>query len=384
MGVQTTNGNSGRLRRVLYVTDLHPSLKFGSLDEQIFVLARAFKERGSLFVPVFGEALEAEATSRYENAGLPAETLNLYRFTPAALRQLLRLIRRYSIELIDWNFYGPVNPYLLSLSLLAPAVEHYYTVHSLPLNRSGPSGGVKQIVKKILLKRYRKVLCITDFLVDYLAEQKIWSNVSRCHFFVNTNRFQPDPVVRGSLRKQMDVEERFVILTVGSLIPEKGVAVMIRALAELPDSATLWIVGDGREAERLQALCDELSVSSRVRFFGQQQDVSPYMKAADCFVCPSIKVEGMGFVNLEALGSQLPVIGSDIGGIPELLEHGRTGFLFSPGDHRQLADLITQLINDPEKHRWMGLQAREAAIERFSSESRLPDYLQLYRTEPGK
>lgn len=364
---------------MLYVTDLHPSLKFGSLDEQIFVLARAFKERGSVFVPVFGEALGAEAASRYENAGLPAEALNLYRFTPAALRQLLRLIRRYSIELIDWNFYGPFNPYPLSLTLLAPAVEHYYTVHSRPANKSEPSSGVKRTMKKVLLKRYRKVLCITDFLVEYLEQEKIWSNLSRCHFFVNTKRFQPDPVVRANLRKQMSVEERFVILTVSSLIPEKGVAVMIRALTELPESATLWIVGGGKEAERLQALCDELSVSSRVRFFGQQQDVSPYMKAADCFVCPSIEVEAMGFVNLEALGSQLPVIGSDIGGIPELLEEGQTGFLFAPGDHHQLADKIKLLINDPETHRRMGLKARQSAVERFSSESRLPDYLNLYR-----
>ena len=367
---------------MLYVTDLHPSLKFGSLDEQIFVLASAFKERGGLFLPVFGAALEAEAADRYEAAGLPTEALNLYRFNLPTLRRLLHLIRQHSIELIDWNFYSPLNPYVVSLMTLAPKVQHYYTDHSSrPSNSNGASGvSLKLRMKKVLLKRYRKVLCISDFLMEYLERQKIWANLSRCHFFINTNRFQPDAQARSSLRREMGVEERFVILAVANLNPGKGIEVAVRALAASGSEAVLWIVGDGGEAERLRTLCDELSVSSRVRFFGRQQDVGPYMKAADCFVCPSIDAEAMGFVNLEALACELPVIGSKIGGIPEFVEDGETGFLFTAGDHRQLADRINLLINNPETQRRMALNARRAAVEKFSIESRLPGYLDLYRS----
>jgi glycosyltransferase involved in cell wall biosynthesis len=375
------DANSRKLRRVLYVTDLNPAKKFGSLDELIFVLACAFKERHGLFLPVFREPLSDEGAERYETAGLPTETLNLYSFKLSTLHRLLHLIRQHEIELIDWNFYSPTNPYMLALMILAPKLKHYYTDHnSRPSHPGAARGGVKTMVKKMLLKRYSKVLCITDFLLENLERQNIWSNLSRCYFFINTNRFQPDPSVRNEVREQLAASGRFVILTVGSLIPEKGMEVVIRALAELPESALLWIVGDGREAERLRALSDELSVSSRVRFFGRQQDVSPYMKAADCFVCPSLWAEAMGFVNLEALATQLPVIASNIGGIPELLDDGETGFLFPPGDHRQLADKINRLMRDPAAHQRMSLNARQSALTRFSAESMLPGYLDLYRS----
>lgn len=375
------DANSQKLRRVLYITDLHPSMKFGSLDEQIFVLACAFKERGELFLPVFRAPLEAEAANRYAAAGLSAESLNLYKLSLPRLRRLLRLIRRHKIELIDWNFYSPVNPYMLALALLAPGVKQYYTDHcSRPSNTSQPGNGVKAMVKRVLLKRYDKVLCISDFLIEYLKRQNLFANLARCNFFINTNRFQPDPVIRAEVRKRLGVEDRFVILTVANLNPGKGVGVLLRALAELPDEAALWIVGDGQEAESLRALSDELSISDRVSFFGRQTDVSPYMKAADCFVCPSINAEAMGFVNLEALASQLPVVASDIGGIPELLEDGQTGYLFPPGDHHQLADKIRRLMNDPAAHLQMSLNARQSAIEKFSIESRLSGYLDLYRS----
>jgi glycosyltransferase involved in cell wall biosynthesis len=293
----------------------------------------------------------------------------------------LQLIRQHSIELIDWNFYSPVNPYMLALTVLAPRLRHYYTDHSSrPSNGNGASTGVKRMLKKALLKRYQRVLCISDFLVQYLERQEIWSNLSRCKFFINTERFRPDTAVRSSVREQMNAGERFVLLTVANLNPGKGVEVAVRALAEVSEQAVLWVVGDGQESERLRALADELGLSARVQFLGRKEDVGPYMKAADCFVCPSVEAEAMGFVNLEALATQLPVVASATGGIPEFVEDGRTGFLFAPGDHHQLAAKINLLMRDREGYRRMALNARSRAVERFSIESRLPDYLELYRS----
>lgn len=370
---------------MLYLTDLRPSAKFGSLEEQIFELAHAFQEQGGLFLPVFGAPLEGQAATRYEAAQLPAESLDLYQFNFPTLRRLLQLIRQHSIELVDWNFYGAINPYVLSLSVLAPRLQHYLTDHNSRLPGAGPAvGGWRQSMKKVLLKRYGKVLCISDFVLESLAQQNTWSNLSRCRFFINTNRFQPDAPTRLRVRRELNAEGRFVVLTVAHLIDWKGVDILIRALAELPEAAVLWVVGDGEERARLETLCREVGVAERVRFLGNQHYVEPYMQAADCFVCPSRWAEAMGFVNLEALACQLPVIASDTGGIPEFVEDGETGFLFPVGDHRQLADKLKLLISDPETHRRMGLQARQSAIEKFSIESRLPEYLDLYRAVAPK
>src|SRR5438034_10512229 len=87
----------GRLRRALYVIGLNPSLKFGSLEEQIFCLARAFKEHGGLFLPLFQSPLGPEARAMYQAAGLEAGSLNLEAFDLTTLRRLMRLLHQHRI-----------------------------------------------------------------------------------------------------------------------------------------------------------------------------------------------------------------------------------------------------------------------------------------------
>src|SRR5215475_9640290 len=116
---------SGRLQRVLYMIGLNPSLKFGSLEEQIFFLARAFKEEGGLFLPLFQSPLGPEARAMYQAAGVKVDSLSLETFTFETLRRLMCLIREHRIDLLHWNFYRPLNPYIYSLSILMPRLRHY-------------------------------------------------------------------------------------------------------------------------------------------------------------------------------------------------------------------------------------------------------------------
>jgi glycosyltransferase involved in cell wall biosynthesis len=112
---------------------------------------------------------------------------------------------------------------------------------------------------------------------------------------------------------------------------------------------------------------------------GLQRDVGPFLQAADAFVCPSRWAEAAGLVNLEAQACGLPLLGSRIGGIPEYVEEGRSGFLFEPERPEELAGLVLRLVNDPEQRRLMGAAARDLALRRFSSQARLPELLALYR-----
>ncbi len=370
----------GRLSRALYVIGLNPSLKFGSLEEQIFYLARAFKEDGGLFLPLFQSPLGPEARAMYLAAGLEAGWLNLETFDFATLRRLMRVIHQHQIELIHWNFYRPVNPYIGSLTLLMPWLRHYLTDHiSRELPILPPPGGLRRAVKKVLLRRYSQVLCISDFVLGRLEAEGVWPNLHRCTYFINTERFRPDDVARSHLRKELDVADEFVVLVVAHLVDWKGVDVVLRALRGLPSRVVAWIVGDGPDATRLRELCKTLSLEDRVRFFGSQPDVSRYMQAADCLACPTVWAEAVGLVILEGLACRLPVIGSAVGGIPEFVEEGRTGFLFPPGDDTQLAERIRRLAGDPEACKRMGFEGRSVIVQRFSPEQRLGEYLDLYR-----
>jgi glycosyltransferase involved in cell wall biosynthesis len=370
----------GPLRRVLYAIALDPAAKFGSLEEQILLLGLEFQRRGGLFMPLFLVPPGRGKLAPFHDAGLPAECLDLERFGLGRLWQLLGLIRRRRIEIVHWNFTrATANPYLWALSLLAPRLRHYYTDHiSRELPPPGRVRGPRRLWRTLLHRRYARVLCVSRFIHACLDAEGSWHNLTHCPHFVNTQRFRADEGARAELRRHYGVGEKFVVLAVAYLIAAKGIDVLCRAAAQLGDGYALWIVGDGPEAEPLRRLCQAVGPAD-VRFLGNQPQVQPFMQAADCLVCPSLWAEAAGLVNLEALASGLPVVASRIGGIPEYVEDGRTGLLFPPGDSAALAECLRRLAADRELRRAMGRAARQAAVERFSAESRLAEYLNYYR-----
>src|SRR5207253_784616 len=98
----------GRLARVLFVAELDPSQQFGTMQEQALTLAKAFHDRGSLFLPVFVRPPSPEVEARYAAEGLRVEGMNLRPFRLDTLRRLVRLVRSERVEVIDWNFYSPL------------------------------------------------------------------------------------------------------------------------------------------------------------------------------------------------------------------------------------------------------------------------------------
>ena len=370
------------LHRVLYAIALDPTQKFGSLEEQIAFLAKAFEAQKSLFSPLFICQDDAGQHSVYKEVGIETEYLDLRSFRWSRLAKLSSLIGRHQITLVHWNFTEMLrNKYVWWLSVLHPKVKHCYTDHA----SRGPQNQLlkewlKNALKKILFRRYTKVFCVSQFVLNELQRQHTCSNPILCLHFVNTDRFRPDSSVRAEIRSRLHVEDRFVLLTIAHLIKEKGVDVLIRALTGLPENVVLWIVGDGEQSEELRALCSELHLTSRVHFHGLQHNVAPFMQAADCLVCPSLWQEAAGLVNLEASASGLPVIASRIGGIPEYIEDGRTGLLFSPGNQRELIRHIESLNENRALCEKMSVEARVRTVKLFSAKVRVKEYLELYRT----
>lgn len=369
------------LPRVLYAMALAPGKKYGSMEEQIVFLGDAFARAGGHFVPLFSCAPADHDVTQFTERGLRAECLDLRTFRLATLWRLLGLIRTHGTQVIQWNFFEPLsNPYLWALTLFAPWVRHWFTDH---ISRTDPTPppltGMKRWCKSLLLRRYSRVVCVSRFVQRSLEHQGGWSNLVSVPHFINTDRFRPDADVRADVRHARGVDDRFVLIAVGHLIPEKGMDVAIRAVAQLPPRVVLWIVGEGPERENLLRLAQELGVGDRVELLGLQRNVQPFLQSADAFVCPSRWGEAAGLVNLEAQACGVPLLGSRIGGIPEYVAEGRSGWLFEPEHPEALAELVRRLLNDPAAARRMGAAARALALERFSPEARLPELLALYR-----
>ena len=380
MAVRHRTEPASELRRVLYAISLDPSRKFGSLEEQILTLAVAFRQRGGLLLPLFSTRPGSELAIGFREAGVEVAFLDLERFSFRTLGRLLGLVSRHAIEVAHWGMLPPLyNPYVWALTLLRPRVRHYFTDHSSRLHPiPGPPSQPLRAIKRLLLRRFSRVVGVSDFVRQCLDRQQVWSNCSSCLHFINTDRFRPDPEEGRRLKASLGDEGRFVALVVGQLIPEKGIDVLLRALALLPPLATVWVVGEGAHAPALQALAAELGVADRTRFLGPQSNVSPFMQAADCLVCPSVWAEAAGLVNLEGQASGLPVVASRIGGIPEYVADGRTGLLFPPGDHVRLAAQLRRLIEDEGLLQEFGRAARTHAVEHFSADARLKEHLALY------
>jgi glycosyltransferase involved in cell wall biosynthesis len=377
--------DTGRLKRVLYALDLNPGGKFPSLAEQCLQLAREFRERGSLFLPVYFPPLSPEFIDRHAAAGVAVLELDLRNFRWSTLRQLLQLIRENQIEVVNWNFYHPLaNRYLWALTVLAPRVEHFYTDH-ISRSASAPTTGrtakLKSLLKQLLCRRYQKTVCISKHVRSQLEEQN-WPNLCTAYNFVNIDRFCPDSDARRVMRKELGTAAEFVAITVAYLIKDKGIDVAVKALTYLPNDVVLWIVGDGPERERLEALSHELGLDARIRFLGPKQNVAPFLQAADCALVPSVWADNAPMANIEALACGLPVVASRVGGIPEFTEHGRSGYLFIAGDAKELAASVRVLRDDPQLRQRMGEEARSAMLERYSTQSLLTQHLDLYRISP--
>jgi glycosyltransferase involved in cell wall biosynthesis/ABC-type polysaccharide/polyol phosphate export permease len=160
-----------------------------------------------------------------------------------------------------------------------------------------------------------------------------------------------------------------LVLACGRLVPYKGFDVLIRAAAG--HSFEVWIVGEGRERARLEALIRELGVGDRVRLLGSLPDseLVKLMYIADVFVLPSVtSAETFGLVQLEAMAAGRPIINTSLEtAVPHVARHGIEAVTVPPGDHEKLADAIDMLIRDPERRQRMGLAARRRAMTKFST-----------------
>jgi glycosyltransferase involved in cell wall biosynthesis len=170
--------------------------------------------------------------------------------------------------------------------------------------------------------------------------------------------------------------ERPVLLMTANLAPHKGQETAIRAVARLRDAGVnplLWLVGEEREParyqQRLQALIAELDLGANVQLLGYRSDVPELLGAADALLLPSVQ-EGLPLSILEAQAAKVVVLAAPTAGIPEVIQHGRTGFLIDARDAAAYADTLLQLIANPA----MAGDIAAAACEQVRATASMEEY----------
>jgi glycosyltransferase involved in cell wall biosynthesis len=171
-----------------------------------------------------------------------------------------------------------------------------------------------------------------------------------------------------------------IIGTAGRLVPLKGTLYLVRAFAalraEFPD-LVLEIAGSGPEQSMLEQEVQLLGVRGKVRFLGWVEELGPVLGRWGVFVLPSLE-EGFPMAALEAMAAGLPVVASAVGGIPELVEDGRTGWLVPPRDPRALGERIRLLLRNPDTRRAMGAAGRARVRDHFSERKMVAAIADVY------
>jgi N-acetyl-alpha-D-glucosaminyl L-malate synthase BshA len=183
------------------------------------------------------------------------------------------------------------------------------------------------------------------------------------------------------LRSRLAVEPGTkVIIHISNFRPVKRVDAVVRIFdrvrREVP--ARLLLVGDGPDLPTAHRVARELGISHLVRALGAQEEVLSLLSASDVFLLPSAQ-ESFGLAALEAMACEVPVVASRVGGLPEVIEHGVTGYLHPPDALEEMAASVLKLVTDPVHYREVGQAACRRVREHFCAERVVPMYEDFYR-----
>lgn len=213
-------------------------------------------------------------------------------------------------------------------------------------------------------------VAVSDYLRDLVLARAHAPRVERIYGGIDLTRFRPTASAKNGLP--------FTVGFVGRLFPGKGVEHLLAAIAAMRDPSTqLVIAGEGSQRPELELLSRELGLAQRVRFVGLQDDVTTVWRVCDVCVVPSVAPEGAGMVALEAAGCGRPVIASMVGGLPELVQHDRTGTLVAPGDVEALARVLDAYAGDPDRRARHGLAGRRRCETTFDIRRCAAEYANL-------
>ena len=314
--------------------------------------------------------------------------------------------RRHAISLAPWRkWYSPVVRWRGVRSLrdlltnTAPDVVHVNDIWWVPHTISAVGGisgprppivaHVRQEIEPEKIPRYgldsvEAVIAISKQVEESLISGGVSRNAVRT-IYSGLQFSDAAPAAQSTaLYAAYGLSADAVLLgTVAHVFARKGYDVMLRALPavirEVPTVQYL-IVGTGDVAyeRQLKALAGTLGVADHVHFAGFQDDVAPFLAAMSLYVHPA-RMEGFGIAVVEASAAGKAVVATRVGGLPEVVEHGRTGLLVGPDDPQELSAAILSLLRDEGRRKEMGERGARVARERFDLRASVGAIERLYR-----
>lgn len=295
---------------------------------------------------------------------------------PSLVFQVLKLMKENGINILQTHGYkGNVIGYLVSRLHAVPwvAFAHGYTSDNAKIR-------LYNRLDRMVLRKADRVVVVSNALKSLLEDSNVpGDKISVIHNAIDENGFSPEATPE-QIRERHNLKKyQKIIGVVGRLNPEKGQMVFLRGFKEVarafPETRAL-IIGDGQEMEILKEYCKQHQLDGNVVFTGYQSDISGYYRVLDLLVLPSLS-EGLPNAVLEAMSFGIAVIGTSVGGVPEVID-GKNGILVPANDHKALAEKMIELLAFEEKRKNIGIKGRESLYPAFAPSIRARRIMGLY------
>lgn len=322
---------------------------------------------------------EGQLTEKFKKAADKLYILNRkHRFDITLIPKFAQLIRKENIDIVQTTlFYADVVTPPVAKAMNVPVVLSWETISHFndfynPFHRRSAYRFSMNFVDKI-------IAVSDDVKSSIVALRKISSQkIVVIPYGVNLAEFNSKK--NKKIKSQLDINpEDLVIGVVARLHPVKGHKYLIRALPAIKErfpNIKCLIVGDGDYRSVLEKECLEYKVSDIVKFLGFRDDVSDILNMLDVFVLPSVS-EGLPNVILEAMASSVPVVATNVGGIPEVVKHNKTGKLIQSKDPEQLSKAIIEVL-EGEKVSTYIQNAHNLIRKKYSLEHQIKQFEKLY------
>ncbi len=315
----------------------------------------------------------------------------LFKYPPYTLSlsvKMSEVIEQEKLDILHVHYAMPhaTSAYLAQKIIGEDKIKFVTTLHGTDITLVGNHHSFFKITK-FSIENSDGITCVSEYLKEATIDTfDIKKEMKVIYNFVDTEKYKrildddvkKRPLENDTFDQSFIKKDDRVITHISNFRPVKKIQNIIKAFCRISQEidAKLLLVGDGPEKTWCKILAEKLGLADKVYFTGIQENIVPLLNLSDIYMLPSTS-ESFGLSALEALSCSVPVIGTKIGGLAEVLVDGQCGYLIDPEDSDEIAEYALKILADEKKLQKMSIEARKRALL-FSSKKIVPQYLEYY------
>ncbi|USB34798.1 N-acetyl-alpha-D-glucosaminyl L-malate synthase BshA [Paenibacillus sp. YPG26] len=311
----------------------------------------------------------------------------VFRYPPYDLSlatKMAHVAKREKLDILHVHYAVPhAVCAFLAKQMVGDELKVVTTLHGTDITVLAQDESLKDLIRLAINESDAVTSVSEDLMRETREVLEISRDIDLTYNFVDKRIYYPREI--DSLRSDFAAPNEKILMHISNFRPVKRVSdvVDIFSMVSKEVPARMLFVGEGPELPKIQCKIKQLGLEDRVHFLGKQDQIAQVISMADVLLLPSEK-ESFGLVALEAMACGVPTIGSEAGGIPELVSHGQTGFLAPIGDTRTMADYCIKLLTDSKLAEQVAEACLVRARDEFSSARITEEYEQIYYRVLGR